>query len=128
MPNSKDIAEMLEDSSVGRTLGTDLFYSFLPDTPNDAVCVYDDGDTEAPHPMVDLSKPEIQIVVRDVDYDDAWSTAVTIKDFLHKKVNHTQNSTRYIFILANSGIMPAGRDSKNRIMLSLNFRTLATSA
>jgi hypothetical protein len=120
---SEDVKDMLEDSGsgLGLVFGTDLFIASMPDQPNNAVCLYDAGGAE--QGQFAYEQPNIQVIVRNINYQTGYSLCRDIKYYLHQERNNeTWNGTRYISISCRSDILTLGQDKKNRYEWSINFR------
>lgn len=79
----ENIAEFLEDNEIG-TRGTDIFIGFLGDdgTIDNAVMIDQTGGVQ-PDRDLPISKPTVQIMVRDKDYTAGLSKLQTIFNLLH---------------------------------------------
>jgi len=129
--SAEDIATILETSSAGTglTVGTDLFVSREPDTPDAVVSVFDTGGGEPSSGIERYDFPTVQVRVRGdkMDYENAYVTMESIKTALHKYANQTVNGTKYIAIWASSDIFSLGYDENDRPLLTLNFRIHRTA-
>ena len=120
-----DIKDMLvAESSLGLTFATNLFVGSEPTTPDDCVTVYD--SSEAPPQLTfqqgeDYFYPSVQIVVRNISYQDGWSLVNSIRDALHGRAGETWNSTYYSLIYCFSGPVSLGWDAQGRVSFSVNF-------
>lgn len=118
-----DIASYLEDNSIG-TVGTDIFIDALPDTQDDMIAVYNTGGFDADID-IPVSNPTCEILVRSMSAATAQSTAESIKGLLHQKMNSTLVTGGYyfyyVFIMGDINLI--GRDEKQRVEYSINFRT-----
>lgn len=119
-PPSEDVKDMLV-AGLGYTFGTDLFVASLPTTPNDCVLISDTGGQA--QEKYGLEKPNIQILLRNINYQSGYDLIRNIKYYLHESRNgETWNGTRYILIANRSDILYLGQDEKNRYQWSLNFQ------
>ena len=119
---SVDIADILDDSSsgLGLTAATDLFIATMPPEPDDCVCLYDYPG--GPQEQFDHEKPNVQIKVRNKDYQVGYALCRDIKYFLHDAHNNEViNATRYIRIYCISDILYLKQDDKKRYLFSINF-------
>jgi hypothetical protein len=103
-PTSDDIKDMLEaDSSLGLSLGTNLFIGREPSSPRNCATIFDSGGFP---PGMNLSgnenyyRPSIQIRVRNMSYQIAWQLAYDILNSLHGRAQETWNGTLYTVIRA----------------------------
>lgn len=119
----KDIGDYLTSSSSGLPLvvGTNLFLSYLPDSPDKGVCVFEvSGGAPTPNKIF---RPFIQILCRGEKggYESAYSLLKSIVDVLHELSNITINGTRYIQIRLSLDINHVGNDRSGRPILSSSF-------
>jgi len=130
---AKDLAALMDaDSNLNLTLATDLHVHVMPSSPDRVVTVYDAGGTS---PTLHLDRdeaqknPSVSVQVRGAkgQHEAAKQLASDIEDFLDG-LTATQGGARYILIRAEGGIQPLGRDDQNRMLLSVNFRTIRTVA
>jgi len=126
-PPSKDIVEILEQSStgIGYTFGTNMYVGEMPDSPDACIAVYDTGGGQ-PAPNYTYDYPSIQVLVRGgragtTTYKDTWDIAKLVMDALHGLNEETWNGARYIQIIANSDIIAVGKDESKRPLFSIHF-------
>jgi hypothetical protein len=122
MSTISDIATYLQTNGVG-TLGTDIFYSYVPGNTTTGVWVL---DTAGPTPdaYVPTKRPNIQIFVRAVDYDTGKTKFDIIRNLLHKIGNQTIGNTYFYYILAISEGGHIGRNEAGQDEFSISFDTL----
>jgi hypothetical protein len=126
-PASKDIADFLNAAGLSLTLGTDLFYSRMPDSPSDCVSVMDNpGDS----PMLTFQKStsnfyssSVCVYVRDVDYATGWAKIFSIQTYLHGlgqllSIDHTAH---YGVIKSMNDPQVLYWDEKERVVFIINF-------
>jgi len=116
-----DFAQYLDDQGHG-TLGTDIFYSHQPDTPDTCITVLDTGGLE-PNRYLPHADPTFQVIVRDTTYDAAETVADAIVDTLHQTKHVTIGSEYHYFIFLMSEPVALGRDANGRDEISINFIT-----
>jgi len=119
MPADNDIADHLATLGHG-TVGTDIFYSSLPDSPDVCVCVIQTGG-QRPAPWEDLEYPGIQIVVRDSDSDVARTKAEAIFADLAGLTHTTINTRIYHYFESTGSPNDVGLDEKNRRLITIPF-------
>jgi len=127
---SKDIADYLDaDSDLDLAIGTNLFRSTMPPTPDLCACLYD-SPGEAPDSHLDYKRPGLQIVVRGVagGYDAAHTLAQQLNDAIDGLANVTISGSRYIGIWATTDVGAVGQDDNNRPLVSVNFRIHRTAS
>jgi len=124
-PSSKDIAEIMEVSTLALTPGTDLFRFRMPPTPQDCVVVLDISGNE---PMVQLSKDRsdyyysaVSIQVRNIDYLTGYGIALDIFQFLHGTAHIIINDTYYSLIKAMADPQLLHYDGNDRAVFVINF-------
>ncbi len=126
---SVDISGLLETEGIG-TVGTDIFTSKEPDTPNKCVTLYDTGGFEPDLTDVVCDKPTIQIKVRGEKGKGAtaaYAVADTIKRYLHGLHNEDIDSvSRIILVKSMSDIIFLGYDDRDRVQYTLNFEIYRT--
>lgn len=127
MPVLTDIGQYLQTNSIG-ALGTDLFLSQMPDSPDDAIALYEyAGNT--PSRMGDNRRPGLQVKVRG-DYETARAKIDEIYTLLSKIGNEyeddapegvTINGTTYLHFETVQEPFPLGVDDNGRHELAQNF-------
>lgn len=127
-PTCKDIAQFLEaESSLGLTLGTNLFYGRMNDRPDNCVGIYDNpGDP----PLLTLQKStsayfysSVNIRVRNLEYAAGWTIAHNIIAFLHglNQQNCPDASSYYGVIRATNDPQVLYWDKNDRVVFFSNF-------
>lgn len=114
-----------DESSLGLTLATNLFFSRMPDAPDDCVAIADGpGDP----PMLAQAKlannyyySAITIYARNTDYVLGWQALNKIVEFLHGRSNEVIDGTYYALIRAISDPQVLEYDKNERITLMVNF-------
>jgi hypothetical protein len=122
----ESIGDYLQTNSQG-TLGTNLFLSRMPSSPDVCVTVYEYEGGQPLETMgnsatvVDL--PRIQIVCRAGrdDYATARNKAATIRDLLAAVTEQTISGIAVMRIRPTGQVMPLGLDEKDRPTVSINF-------
>jgi hypothetical protein len=116
-----DIAEYMETNSIG-TLGTDLFYSYLPDTDNGTViAVLDTGGVKPDIDIKDLKNPTFQVMVRTNDYSTGKTKVDAIRALLHNVYETAIGSYHFLSINLISEGGHLGRNERGQDEFSLNF-------
>jgi hypothetical protein len=116
-----DIARYLQDNSVG-TVGTNIFKSYVPKTPDNLVAVIDTGgpeqDPDIPHEFATF-----QVFVRNSNYQLGRAKVDAVMDALHITRNRTIGTHYYYYILAVSRGGHIGRNPDNGLEeFTINFR------
>lgn len=122
-----DIAGILDGvSSLGLTIGTDLFVGDLPDGDTLAVCITDTGGYPPVNALTKehFDRPTIQIRIRGARgaYTAAYGLALAIDEELHLLAEETVGGTRYLVIERISDILSLGFDEKHRPEFTINYR------
>ena len=119
----QDIAEYLEDQARG-TVGTNIFMSTMPSSPNNCIAIYDQGEV-TPDGELDSKVLMVQIIVRNTSYTSMQTLVDNIVSDLHQIARSTGNpliaggkNIRYS-LLRSSGYI--GKDDTERHEYSLNF-------
>lgn len=116
-----DVATYLAANGVG-TLGTDLFFSYYPDTESALVSVLDTGGPQ-PEPYVPIYMPTFQIFIRSTSYALGKAKLETVRDLLHRQFNDrlVENGTYFYYIVAQSNGGHIGRNEAGKDEFSINF-------
>ncbi len=96
-----------------------------PESPADAVTLYDTGGGGQDTDELDISRPSLQVRVRGTSYSDVFAKHEEIKTAL---VDDSSSATiegfRVIDILMTSNIATLGRDDQNRHVLVANYQAV----
>lgn len=113
------------------TLGTNLFLSRMPETPDACVCIYEGegGMPEFTMGSTILDNPAIQIIVRGTreDYVTARDKAQTIRLLLASVANQTLSGVTVLRIAPIGSVLPMGLDKNDRPMISTNYRAIVST-
>lgn len=125
-PASKDITTLLQgESSLGLTFATNLFFSRMPDKPDDCVAVFDNPGSPPMLTYQPLLKnyfySSVTVWVRNTDYSSAWSLLHNIVNFLHGLGNLDVGDTHYSIIKALGDPQLLHWDEGQRAVLIVNF-------
>lgn len=117
-----EVAQHLHNNSIG-SLGTSLFKSYMPESPDACISVLDTGGLE---PSIDIpvTNPTFQVFIRSTTYSAGRNQLDSVRSVLHKQMN-TQlvpNGIYFYYIFAISDGGHIGRDDNGRDMFSINFR------
>lgn len=117
-----DIADYLATQGLG-TVATDIFESYLPDSVDSAIGVFDTGGLK-PDTYLPTKEPTFQILIRAVTYTAGKSKLDSVRSALHRVANQTIGSTYFYFIHAISEGGHLGRNPETRGLdeFSINFR------
>lgn len=125
-PASKDIATLLNDnSSLGLTLGTDLFYARMPDSPQNCTTVFDNPGAS---PMLTIEKPtsnyfysSVTVQVRNTVYETGYTELFDILTYLHAESGIIIGDVIYTLIKAENEPQLLGWDDNDRAVFFVNF-------
>lgn len=123
MSTAVDIATYLQTNGFG-FIGTDIYYGFLSDEPDHAICIYDTSGR--PTELHGIKQPNFQIVVRDASYTTASTTIESIETLLQYLTNTTINGTFYLNINNLQAPFSTGWDkegAEGRVTLVQNYLT-----
>lgn len=127
----QDIAAYLQTKGLG-TLGTDLFYSSEPASPDTCTTLYEYSG-EPPDLLTGAEFPGLQVRSRAPDWSTARSTLKSIQDALQAIGNEfsdvspegiTINGTYYAAIIAKGGAIPLGEDESGRVLVVQNYTVM----
>lgn len=132
-PASKDIATLLsEQSALALTIATNLFFSRMPDQPDDCVSVIDNPGEAPMLAQKKLSSnyhySSVSIQVRNTDYANGWDVINDIMQFLHGHSDETINSTYYTLIRALNDPQVLAYDQNERVIFMVNFEVQRRSS
>lgn len=130
----EDLGGYLDTQLASLTLGTNLFYSLMPETVDNVVALYENtgappnftmGSTNLPQ----MERPQVQALVRNSTYSAGRTVCENVYRVLTAIANQTINGNRYLRVEALG--MPAllERDASKRVVFTMNFdvvRLLAT--
>jgi len=126
---SYDIVELLEQGSVGYTFGTDLYIGKQPKSPLNCMTLYDTSSRSPSSTLQgsDYNYESIQVRVRNVYYQDAFTEMNKVKAALHLKVPGFLNGTYYAQIRLLNGPNILGYDEKGAIEITANYEVQRTN-
>lgn len=113
------------------TLGTNIFLSLLPDSPDLCTAVYEYSglgplDTFGGSANIQLDRPQIQVITRATrnDYVAARDRAVNARNSLTKISNQSLSGIQILRIAPTSAINAVGLDDKDRPLVTISFTTV----
>ena len=124
-----DVGTYLAAAGLSLTVGTNLFYGRLPDSPDKCVAIYESNGATPIETMSDNTEPPVvhpglQVLARDAAYADAQSLAEDVWQKLTLVTNETLTSTLYLRVAPVQQPAPIERDSQDRVLFSCNFDVL----
>lgn len=99
-----------------------VYLGSMPDTPDNAVCIYATGGYPRDLSGNMVEEPTVMLKVRNTSYATGEALCDTINDLLHGQNNKTVNTNDILLIAAQGGVNDIGRDIKNRQEFTMNFR------
>jgi len=138
----QDIGDYLEEQSIG-TVGTDIFLSEMPDTPDTCISIYRNEDTAVERiagidmpsdRLAGIKRPRFKVAVRASSYDSAMTLAKTIEDELVRigdEFSETLsagveiNNTFYFRVDSSEDAFEQERDVQSRVIVAQKFITAA---
>ena len=115
-----DLARFLQDNGVG-TVGTTIFKTYVPKSPDNCVTIIDTGGPEQ-DPDIPNDFATFQVLVRNSNYNNGRSKIDAVKDALHQVKNRTIGNNYYYYILAISRGGHIGVNENGLDEFSINFR------
>jgi hypothetical protein len=125
----ESIGDYLQAENFG-VLGTDIFLSMLPDSPDECLAIYEDQGGEPRFSLgpdgIQIDQPNIQIISRAGrdDYPTARDKAESIRRLLSAVVETEMSGLRVMRIQPVGSVLPLGVDPENRSVVSINFRAM----
>lgn len=121
-----DLGGYLDSNSSSITLGTNFFYSTIPESPDNCVALIEDGGvtplfTQGSNNLPVIERPEVQIIVRHTSYETGRALANELYRILTQVANQTINGTRYLRVQAIATPALFNRDDNRRSLFSCNF-------
>jgi hypothetical protein len=122
--NAKDLVAYLETESIG-VQGDTLFYSYLPDSPDTCLSVFETGGW-AKDPDLPREDPTFQLMFRGADYDSVQALIEKVKAlFMPNKIPKKCFSIGSDYIHLVQPMQPTafnlGRDENDRLKYTWNF-------
>ena len=122
----EDLGGYLDTQLGSLTLGTNLFYSLLPETVDNCVALYENGGappnfTMGSTNLPKLERPQLQAIVRNTSYSTGRALAEDVYRILTAISNQTINSNSYLRVEALSVPSVIERDTNRRVVFSVNF-------
>lgn len=100
----------------------DVFYSYMPDNPDDCVVLFGAGTSVVDTHLIGFNERVFQVRVRASSFDATEQMAQEIEAALHGVAN-TQIGDQFVrYVLLDSGPIALGYDENERYEMTLNFR------
>lgn len=122
----EDLGGYLDTNMASLTLGTNFFYSMIPETTSNCVALYENSGappnfTMGSNNLPILERPQIQILVRNSSYSDGRAIIEEAYRILTAIANQVINGNRYLRVEAVSVPALLERDSNRRSVFTCNF-------
>ena len=116
-----DIADYLATQGLG-TVGTDIFYSYMPDAGDNIMAVLDSGGVK-PDIYLPTKDQTFQIFIRSSTYAAGKSKLDSVRSELHNLYNTTIGSYYFYYIqaIAEGGHLGRNPDMRGLDEFSINF-------
>ena len=126
-PTSKDIATIINaESSLAPVLGTDLYWSRMPPTPQDVTAVIDlsgeAGMLQLNKSRSDYYVTRVSVQCRAAVYETGYATALAIMKYLHGIHNMVIGDTYYSLIQAIEDPALLHYDHNDRPVFVTNYK------
>ena len=109
---------------------SDVYLHDLRDSPNSLITIFLARGSDPTHTAGNQApaweNPAIEIIVRHTSTTTALNWIESVKNALDGLTDTTINAHRYISIMQQGDTLPLGKDEKNRVMFSINFRLQVT--
>lgn len=110
-------------------LGTDLFLSQLPDTPDTSVVITESSgaapvDVLGGQDLPAYERPRVQVVCRAASYTVARDLADDVYRALIKIAGDTLSGTHFIRVEAVQSPFPLSRDEDRRVLFVCNYQVM----
>jgi len=125
------LGDRLQTDLVG-TVGTTIFLSFMPPTPDAVVVIYEGRGNGPEHTfgvgVVAVERPLIRMVVRAArnDYPAARTLMAAVRASLGAIRNETISGVKFMCVTPTSDPYPLRLDDKERALMGLDFITWLT--
>jgi len=120
---AKDMAGLLENLSHG-TQGTDIFVNFMPDAPNNCICVYDRESEGNVNSITAIDTLKFSVNVRNESQEAAYNKIKDIKIDLQSRASYEVSTGNYFGFYLQTEISSLGIDEKFNHLFICFFRVL----
>lgn len=121
------VASYVGASLSGFVVGTNVFASRRPDSPDRCITVYETSGYRPVETMDDggtaVDRPGVQVVCRGTreDYPTARDDAVDVRNLLRAVVGETLSGVSVLRLVPSGSVMPMGTDEQDRPLVAVNF-------
>lgn len=122
----EDLGGYLDSQSALVTLGTNFFYSLLPENPDNCAAIIEVGGvapvfTQGSNNAPKIERPQVQLLVRNTSYATGASNAYTLYLILTQIANQSINGTTYLRVSAMGNPSLLERDLNKHCLFTCNF-------
>lgn len=127
-----DVVAYLEafTPTLSLTFATNLYAGLLPDSPDATVALFEYAGPApiylmGPRTLPAIAQPDLQVIVRDINYPMARQSAEAVARALEEIVNETVNTTFYERVARKQDPFFLRRDAvKTRVYFCCNFEVM----
>lgn len=121
-----DLGGYLDSQSASITLGTNFFYSTVPESPDNCVALIEESGvspmfTQGSNGLPVIERPQVQILVRHTSYETGRSLIEDLYRILTQVTNQSISGTTYLRVAAVSSPVMIERDDNRRCIFTCNF-------
>lgn len=121
----KEIADYLTTRGIGSNITNPptIYQFYLPDVPDNAICIYPDGDNADSDFKLSIDNPDFLIRVRDTNATNGFNKIMEIYNVLQSLHNVTLSQGTYVLTLKGSMPRNIGKDDKGRFEFTMDFNS-----
>jgi len=121
-----DLGGYLDSQSTLVTLGTNFFYSTIPESPDNCVALVEEGGvsplyTQGSNGLPVIERPQLQILVRNTSYENGRTLIDTLYRILTQITNQSISGRTYLRVSAIASPALIIRDDNKRCVFVCNF-------
>jgi hypothetical protein len=120
-----DVADLLDTSATGLSLGTDLFIGRLPHSPDDAVACIDQSGAIVGRDIDSgdyMRRPSVQVLIRSNTLQSAWTLVQSVRDALDGQTAFSGRSWSYGGVSEEGDVIRLGVDENDRERFAINYQ------
>lgn len=121
-----DLGGYLDSQSSSITLGTNFFYSTVPESPDNCVALVEDAGvspvfTQGSNGLPVVERPQVQILVRNTSYESGRALIENLYRILTQITNQSIGGRTYLRVSAIASPSMIQRDDSRRCIFTCNF-------
>lgn len=121
-----DLGGYLDSQSTSVTLGTNFFYSTIPESPDNCVAITEEGGVspqfmQGSNNLPAIERPQLQLLVRNTSYENGRALMDTLYRILTQITNQSISGRTYLRVSAIASPSMILRDDNRRCIFSCNF-------